>query len=615
MKRTPTLPLIKIMKRLLIFALAAMTFHVSFAQKKSSSPDSRLNGIDIELQKVLDTWKASGFAVAVVEKNKVVYAKGFGYRDYEKKLPVTPNTLFAIGSCSKAFTSSLLGILSEQGKIDLSESPRKYLPELKFYNSEMDDNIIIKDLMSHRTGLPRHDYSWYIFQTSNRDSLVARIPYMKPFTGVRKQWYYNNFMFLLQGVIAEHLTGASWENNIREKLLKPLNMTASNVSISELEKASEPAFGYELTKDKIHKMKYYDIAAMSPAGSINSSVNEMSNWVRTWIYGGKLDGKEIIPASYVREAISSQMIVGDGLPDPEHPDIQFANYGYGWFLGSYKGHYRVEHGGNIDGFSASTSFFPRDSVGIIVLVNQNGSVVPGLVRNIVADRMLKASHTDWNKEYKDRRDKNEKEASAAGKEKRNNNVKGTKPSHPIADYAGRFGCLGYGEFTVTSKQDSLFVQFKTMKLWLRHKHYDVFEPIPVTDEGIDTTNVLETNFNYRTNDAGEIAMINLKLEPTIDALEFKRVPLAAPVDKSLLTRYEGDYEIGGMVAHVFMKGEKTLALTVPGQPEYELIATGVNKFALKNMDGFKCEFIESNGAFAELVFMQPNGTFRAKRKK
>ncbi|MEO5977111.1 MAG: serine hydrolase [Chryseolinea sp.] len=602
------------MQRLLIAVLVAITFQISFGQKKSSSTDPRLAGLDADLQKVLDTWKAAGFAVAVVEKNKVIYAKGFGYRDYEKKLPVTPNTLFAIGSCTKAFTSSLLGILREQGKVDLNESPRKYLPNLKFYNAEMDNNIIIKDLMSHRTGLPRHDYSWYIFQTSNRDSLVARIAYLKPFTGVRKSWYYNNFMFLVQGVITEHLTDMSWENNIREKLLKPLNMTTSNVSISELEKAMEPAIGYGLEKGKIHKMKYYDIAAMSPAGSINSSVNEMSNWVRAWMYGGKLDGKEIVPASYVREAISSQMVVGEGLPDPEHPDIQFSTYGYGWFLGSYKGHYRVEHGGNIDGFSASTSFFPRDSVGIVVLVNQNSSVVPGLVRNIIADRMLKTSRTDWNKEDKDRRDNAEKEAASASKAKSTSNVKGTKTSHAITDYAGRFGCQGYGELTVTSKQDSLFIQFKTMKIWLRHKHYDVFDAIPVTDQGIDTTNVLDTNFNYRTNDFGEIAMITLKLEPTVDALEFKRVPLLTPVDKSLLGKYAGDYEVGGMTAHVFVKNEKTLALTVPGQPEYELIPNGPNKFILKNMEGFKCEFIESNGVFSEMVFIQPNGTFKAKRK-
>jgi CubicO group peptidase (beta-lactamase class C family) len=172
------------MKKILSFAVFVLLFGTAAAQKKSV--DTRLQDVDKELQQVLDTWKAAGFAVAVVEKNKVVYAKGFGYRDYEKKLSVTPNTLFAIGSCTKAFTSAMLGILREQGKMDLDASPRQYLPGFKFYNDELNDNVIIKDLMSHRTGLPRHDYSWYLFPTTNRDSLVDRIQYQEPFTGVRQ---------------------------------------------------------------------------------------------------------------------------------------------------------------------------------------------------------------------------------------------------------------------------------------------------------------------------------------------------------------------------------------------------------------------------------------------
>ncbi len=600
------------MKKLLLLIVAVSSLLSVNGQKKSTTTDSRFTGLDAELQKVLDTWKAAGFAVAVVEKNKIIYAKGFGYRDYEKKLPVTPNTLFAIGSCSKAFTSSLLGLLRQDSKLDFNDSPGKYITDLKFYNSEMNNNIIIKDLMSHRTGLPRHDYSWYLFPTFNRDSLVQRIPFQEPFTGVRKQWYYNNFAFLLQGVIAEHITGKSWEDNIREKFFKPLNMTTSNVSITELEKATEPALGYEVKKDKISKTDYYHIAAMAPAGSINSSVNEMSNWVMTWINGGKFNGKEILPSSYVTEAFSPQMIINAGLPTKEHPDVHMASYGYGWMMASYKGHYRVEHGGNIDGFSASTSFFPSDSVGIVVLVNQNGSAVPSIVRNTVADRILKVARTDWNKELKDKRDKDEK----AEKEmtKSNSNVKGTKPSHPLKDYAGRFTNPAYGPFDIVLKNDSLFAKFQKMNVWLRHKHYDIFEGLVVDKKtGIDTTDVLDPRFNFTGNEAGEISKVLLKIEPMLDnPIEFKRTTVAAPIDKVTLAKYEGEYELGGMVAKFYLKGDK-LYLLVPGQPEYELTPTGKDKFSIK-LDGYKIEFIESGGKYPEVSFIQPNGTFKGKKK-
>ena len=146
---------------------------ISFAQKENSTEEKRFAGLDTAFARVLKDWHAAGFAVAVVEKNKVIYAKGFGYRDYENKIPVTPNTLFAIGSCTKAFTASLLGMLNKDGKVDFDKPVRTYLPDLKFYNDELNDHVTLRDMMCHRTGLPRHDYSWYLFQTHSRDSLCS----------------------------------------------------------------------------------------------------------------------------------------------------------------------------------------------------------------------------------------------------------------------------------------------------------------------------------------------------------------------------------------------------------------------------------------------------------
>lgn len=584
------------------------------AQKKSAA-DTRLAGLDAELQKVLDTWKASGFAVAVVEKNKVIYAKGFGYRDYEKKLPATPNTLFAIGSCSKAFTSAVLGQLREEKKLAFEDKPGKYIPELTFFNDEMNNTIQIRDLMSHRTGLPRHDFSWYLFPSNSKDSLIQRIAYQEPFVGVREKWYYNNFMFLAQGVIAEKLTGKSWETNVSERFFKPLGMNRSNLSIAELEKAEDVSLGYGLENETtIKKLDYYHIAGMSPAGSINSSVNEMANWVITWINGGKFNGKEILPASYVAEAMSSQMVVGAALPDKTNADIHMSNYGYGWFLASYKGHYRVEHGGNIDGFSASTSFFPSDSLGIVVLVNQNGSSVPSVVRNIISDRMLKVKPTDWSKELKERRDKALAEQKKAAATRSSNKIKGTKPSHILAEFTGTYSNPAYGTFSLVLERDSLFARFKLMKLWLGHHHYDIFNSYEVEKGKVDTTESNSTQFQFITNEMGEISKVALKIEPALSSpIEFKRTPGKVTVTEEGLKRFVGDYELGGMIAKFYLKGS-TLHLTVPGQPEYELVPVGGAAFLIKNLEGFKIEFVESNGAVTESIFKQPNGVFKAKRK-
>ena len=601
------------MKKLLSFTFTLLLITSVFAQT-----NKRLKGIDKQLNKILEVTHTAGFAVAIVEKDKILYAKGFGFRDVENKIGVDANTLFAIGSSTKAFTSSILGQLRNEDKLSFDDSPRKYIPELEFYNDDMNDHIIIKDLMSHRTGLPRHDFSWYLFPTFDKDSLIQRIKYQEPFTGIRQQWYYNNFMFLTQGVIAERITGKSWEDNIRERFFKPLGMTHSNVTIDEMEKSSNAALGYQTEKDSSNTKKdYYKIAGMSPAGSINSSVNEMSNWLITWINKGKFKDEEILPEAYVTEAMSSQMVIGAALPDKDIPDAYFANYGYGWMLTSYKGHYRVEHGGNIDGFSASVAFFPSDSIGIVVLANQNGSRVPGLVRNTIADRMLKVKRTDWTQRFTEAQEKAKKTEKEAEEAKTSERVKNTRPSHIKQEYAGTYSHSGYGAFEINVEHDSLFAQFKLMKMWLKHYHYDIFEPFEVEETGIDTTDSGALRFNFITNNAGEISGLKAKIEPALtDPIEFKRKPNTIEVDKATLDKYIGEFELASITIKFYIKNENTLFLFVTGQPEYELLPTAKNKFALKILDGFKLEFFEDdNGEINEVLMIQPNGSFKAKRKE
>jgi CubicO group peptidase (beta-lactamase class C family) len=601
------------MRNILLTLFTFISLSSLFAQL-----DKRLKGIENDLNAILAATKAPGFAVAVVEGKKIIYAKGFGYRDYENKIPADVNTLYAIGSSSKAFTSAILGQLREEDKLSFEDSPLKHVPNLNFYNDEMNNNIIIKDLISHRTGLPRHDFSWYLFPTQNKDSLLLRIKYQEPFTGVRKQWYYNNFMFLAQGVIAERITGKSWEENIKERFFKPLGMVRSNVSIDELEKSANAAIGYELKKDSIiSRMDYYHISGMSPAGSLNSSVNEMSNWLITWINKGKFNDQQILPEAYINEAISSQMVVGAGLPDKESPDMHFANYGYAWFLTSYRGHYRVEHGGNIDGFSANVAFFPSDSLGIVVLTNQNDSAVPSLVRNTIADRMLQAEKTDWAKKYIDQTQKAKKDGEEAKSNVTTSKIANTKPSHILQDYTGKYSHSGYGDFHITNENDSLFAKFKLKKLYLRHVHYDVFEPLEVTKTGIDTADAGPLRFNFLTNDVGEIATVKINIEGAIDKpIEFKHTPNIIEVDKATLEKYVGDFELFGTIVKIYVKNESTLYLLVPGQPDYELLATDKHKFSFKALEGFKVEFVESEDkTINEIMLIQPNGTFKAIRKK
>ncbi|MGZ8538838.1 MAG: serine hydrolase, partial [Flavisolibacter sp.] len=586
---------------------------LSFSQETIT--DKRLASLDTAFERALKTWKTAGFAVAVVEKNKIIYAKGFGYRDFEKKIPVTPSTLFAIGSCTKAFTASLLGILQKDGKLDIDKPAQQYLPDLNFYTPELTSQVTLRDMMSHRTGLPRHDISWYLFSTGNRDSLYRRIQFQQPTQPLRKLWQYNNFMFVAQGSVAEKITGKTWEENIKEKILVPLKMHQTVFTVQDMARHANAAKGYALKKDSlIYKVPYYNINAAGPAGSINSSVLEMSNWVITWINGGKFNGQEILPSAYVIDAMSSQTVVIGAPPSKEKPDIHFTNYGLGWSLSSYKGHYRVDHGGNIDGFSANTSFFPTESIGIIVLTNQDRSSIPSIVRNLVADRLLNEKYFDWNTDLRLAFEKTKKQTEESLKTKTDPRKKGTKPSHPLKDYEGLYTHPGYGTFDIFEKDDSLFAYTSSHTVWLRHYHYDIFTPYLLEDMSYDTTEANIFSIEFNTGVSGDIESLNpIGFEaPTIQLL-FQKTPKAKAVSKNELEKYAGNYTVAGTDAKFYLTGG-TLRLLVTGQPEYELIPTGNDKFSIKNLNGYSIQFINKDGKFTAIDFIQPNGTFRAERK-
>ncbi|MEN5088885.1 serine hydrolase [Sphingobacterium faecium] len=599
------------MKRTIIYLSLSLISISTFAQQEKVKLDKRLIDLDLVLNQVLHDQKVAGFAVAITEGNKVIYSKGFGYRDFEEQKPVTPNTLFAIGSSSKAFTCALLGLLEKDGQLSLDGKATSYLPDLRFINDDMNNKITVRDLMTHRTGLSRYDYSWYLFNTPNRDSLMQRIKYMEPNVGLREKWQYNNYMFLLQGMIAEKITGKTWEQNIKEKLFIPLAMTRSNTSIYDMQKDSDASLPYTLKNDSlIDRVDYYDISGMGPAGSINSSVNDMAHWLQMWTSGGSYMGNDILPSSYIEQAASAQMVIAGGLPK-EHKDIYSASYGLGWMISSYRGHYKVEHGGNIDGFSASVSFFPSDKLGIVVLSNQSNSPVPAIISNTIADRILKINPIDWNAEQ------NKKKEAAKKKENKNltaekEQILNTSPSHQVDSYVGFYHNPIAGIIQVYHKGDSLFSKFGKEHVFLKHFHYDVFEARDIDKKGVIDTAYSEFKFNFSFGNDGKIAGLTIPMDGKSVFFTFR--PKAVDLSKEVMDRYVGEYILGGTLIKVYLKGN-ILVASVPGQTDYETTAIGNHTFKINILTGYNLQFELVNDKAVSLTFKQPNGYFKAVRKK
>ncbi len=593
------------MKSVLFTLLLGLVFVSVQAQEKAD-----LEKLDKKLSELLEVSHSPGLSVAVVKGNEVIYLKGFGYSNLDKKQKVDENTLFAIGSTSKAFTTALLGIMEEEKGLSFKDSPRKYLSSLEFYNDELNSELTIEDLVCHRSGLPRHDFSWYLFPTEDKDSLLARVKHHEPFTDIRTNWYYNNFGYLIQGMITAKLTDKSWEQNIRDYFFTPMGMKRSNLSIAEMQEFKNIATGYEWRNlETSEPLPYFNIAAISPAGSINSSAKEMTNWLKVWLNEGKLGDKQILPAKYVAKAQNPLMLVGGGISDPKFPDQHLKSYGYAWFTSSYKGHYRMEHGGNIDGFTANVCLFPADDLGIVVLANQDGSLAPALARNIISDVLLSEKEDDWIAYHNEKVEAVRKQLEASKKEAKSNSVEGTKPSHILQGFAGVYHHPGYGKFSLVVKNDSLFAQFPLRKYYLKHTHYDIFAPYEVRNGKVDTLAGMGRNFNFRMNDMGDIESVDIKLDPTLDPINFSRTPAKAEVDNEKLKSYAGDYSLSGATLKV-TDNSGSLLLDVPGQPQYTLLPVSETEFAIKGLSGYKAKFENGN-----LILLQPNGTFTAKKVK
>lgn len=504
------------MKHLKIFGLALLCLTNVLAQSNDEGLNTKIKSLEKDFETVLTTSKAAGFAIAIVKGNDVVYAKGFGYSDIENKTPATNNTVFAIGSSTKAFTASLMGLLRDQGKINFEISPRAYIPELKFFNPEMNNQITIKDLMTHRTGLPRHSQAWKTFETKSKDEFLARIAYMEPVSSVRSKFAYNNFMYFVQGEIAEQLTDNSWEQNIEQHFFKPLQMTSSTANIQGLKNGKNAAIGYYFENGKTTEIDYKDIGAMGPAGGINSTVNDMSKWMIAWLNKGQYNGRQILPAKYVKEAMSSQMVISGRLPRETSPSSFMSNYGYGWFISSYNGHYRADHGGNIDGFSANVAFYPADQLGIVVLSNQNRSGVPQIITNIVADKLFDVPKTNWI-------GKLEKLIEQQTQTKKIEPIVSSAPVYALKQYTGTYTQKGYGSFEVVKENDSLFAKFPSKTQWLNPVHPNVFDTYYVLDDKVQAQ-YKDTSINFLTNVKGKITGLEMKLERTLDPIVFNRVP-------------------------------------------------------------------------------------------
>src|SRR5713226_698315 len=379
----------------------ALVLLISALTARAQEPDitKKLDGFDSYMAQVLKDWNTPGIGVGIVVNDKLVFAKGYGYRDYEKKLPFTPTTLQQIASNSKLFTAIAAGMLVEEGKLTWDKPVRDSVPTIQFYNDQLNNNITLRDMLSHRTGVTRHDLIWFK-SPFTRKELFERLKYLEPQEPMRETFLYNNLMFSAVGEIIELKSGQRWEQFVREKIFTPLDMNSTSYSISNMNQHPDHGVPFRERRDsfELYKIPYYeDTEGVAPAGAIISNIDELSHWLIALMNDGKYNGKQVLPANVLKATLQPAI----GLPNTLGEALGFWEllnpaYGMGRQTAAYRGHLLTYHGGDLPGFHSRVSFMPNDQIRVIVLViSDHSAPLYNIVSYNVYERLLGMDQTPW----------------------------------------------------------------------------------------------------------------------------------------------------------------------------------------------------------------------------
>ncbi len=589
------------LQRAISLAVAlALASSIAVAQHQESV-ETRLKGFDSYMDQVMKDWNAPGIGIGIVVGDKLVFAKGYGFRDYGKKLPYTTTTTQPIASNTKLFTAVAVGLLVEEGKLRWDEPIKQFVPTIRFYNDELDRSVTIRDMLSHRTGVTRHDSIWYKSAFTRRE-LWDRLRYLEPAAPLRTKFLYNNLMFTAAGQVVEELSGQTWEQFVQRRIFDPLAMSRSTLTIEDNIKGPEPAVPYSERRDsaELYRQPYYTAeVAIAPAGAINSNVQDLSRWVIALLNGGKVDGKQVIPAAVLRETMAPSLgLPNNALESRGWGENLNSYYGMGRTVSSYRGHLLAVHGGDLPGFHSQISIMPNDNIGVIVLVigDQVAPMYNGLTYNIY-ERLLGLSLTPWSERLNEIRLKNKAAGTKARASADVGRVPGTKPSHPLDDYVGEFAHPAYGVVTVTRGEKDLNFEFNSIKMPLTHFHYDRFDTPDDEEDG-------KFSLNFRTNPLGEIEGVEISMDEA--AVTFtRRVPAALSSDTTLQA-YAGTYmsPSGGKTVVAFQPGK---GLSIRGGPDLQ--PWQPSQFRIKEFPDVVISFTVEGGKVLAMRQRDPSGEF------
>ncbi len=477
--------IIRLSRRASLAGLAvAVTLAFAAAAPAQQVPAAPIPAADLDayVARVMKAFDVPGLALAIVKDDAVVVARGYGVRRMGEPAPVDGKTLFGIASNTKVFTATALGLLVEQGKLRWDAPVIDYLPWFLLYDPYVTRELTIRDLLVHRSGLGlgAGDLLWWPPSTYNRKEIASRLRYIKPATSFRSAYAYDNVLYLVAGEVIEAVGGQSWEDFVGSRILARVGMTSSNVRHSAAAGGGNVASPHARVDGTVKPVAPFDSDNTNPAGGINSCAEDMAKWLRLLLNEGRLaDGSRLFSASTWRQISTSVTPEPNNPPPPELPALRtnFRGYALGLEARDFKGLRVLTHTGGLPGYVSRVLMIPDLKLGVAVLTNQESGEAFDAIAYAVADAYAGGARTDWLSGYEKIRARNEAAIADADRKTATARNVASKPSLPLAAYAGTYRDAWYGDIAIALEGDRLVIRFtKTPALVgdLEHWQYDTF---------------------------------------------------------------------------------------------------------------------------------------------
>ncbi|MGE0439317.1 MAG: serine hydrolase [Gemmatimonadales bacterium] len=446
------------------------------AQAAAQKPDARIQAFDRYAAQAAADWQAVGLAVAVVKDGRTIFAKGYGVRELGKPDPVDDQTLFAIGSTTKAMTAAALGMLVDEGKVRWDDPVTRHLPGFQLRDPFVTRELTIRDLLTHRAGLANADVLWYRTDLSPEE-VLRRARFIPNGYSFRSGFIYQNIMYAAAGAVVAAASGMPWERFIETRILGPLGMTRTVTTLAKTRGVPNVAVPHDRVDGTVRPIDNAAVDAVASAGSIWSSVSDMAKWAAFMIDTGRVNGKALLRPDTWQEIFTPQnMVPPDGFyPTAALTRPHWTTYGFGWFQHDYQGRMVQFHTGSIDGMVAIIGLIPEERLGVYVLGNLDHVEVRHALMYRAFDTWLGTGTRDWSSEFRTLYAGLFAQGDSARARAERSRVAGTSPSLPLDAYVGGYADSLAGEVAVVREGDGLAVrQSSQLHAVLEHWHYDTF---------------------------------------------------------------------------------------------------------------------------------------------